>query len=52
MLPILWMHKNATQLQMDIHWKSIRTNVAKAQVDFQENPSSKLKMAQNFLNGC
>ena len=47
------MHKNATQLQMDIYIvKSIRTNVAKAQVDFQGNPSSKLKVAQNFLNGC
>ena len=44
------------QLLLSYKWiyivKSIRTDVAKAQVDFQENPLSKLKMAQNFLNGC
>ena len=28
------------------------TNVAKAQADFQESPSSDLIMAQNFSNGC
>ena len=44
------------QLLLSYKWiyivKSIRTDVAKAQVDFQENPLSKLKMVQNFLNGC
>ena len=37
----------STHLQTDI--KTVRTNAAKAQVDFQESPSSELIMAQNFL---
>ena len=37
----------STHLQTDI--KIVRTIAAKAQVDFQESPSSELIMAQNFL---
>ena len=46
----LWMHMDAIHLQKRI--KTVWTNVAKAQVDFQESPSPDLIMAQNFSNRC